>query len=68
MKTRSFSAAPLIAAMIMVLAAGCGHAAATAASAKPEEPSITVAAIPAADLAGLYIALADGLFARQGCT
>ena len=66
MNTRSFSVAPLIAVVIMVLAAGCGNAAATAASARPEEPDITVAAIPAADLAGLYIALADGLFARQG--
>jgi NitT/TauT family transport system substrate-binding protein len=66
MNTRRFSAAPLIAVVIMVLAAGCGNAAATAASAKPEEPDITVAAIPAADLAGLYIALAEGLFARQG--
>ena len=66
MNTRSFSVAPLIAVVIMVLAAGCGNAAATAASAKPEEPDITVAAIPAADLAGLYIALAKGLFAQQG--
>ena len=66
MNTRSFSVAPLIAVVIMVLAAGCGNAAATAASASPEEPDITVAAIPAADLAGLYIALADGLFTRQG--
>ena len=66
MNTRSFSAAPLIAVVIMVLVAGCGSAAATAASAKPEEPDITVAAIPAADLAGLYIALDEGLFARQG--
>jgi NitT/TauT family transport system substrate-binding protein len=66
MNARSFSAAPLIAIVIMVLAAGCGNTAATAASAKPEEPGITVAAIPAADLAGLYIALAEGLFARQG--
>ena len=65
MSTRSFSAA-LIAVMIMVLAAGCGNAAATSASARPEEPGITVAAIPAADLAGLYIALAEGLFTRQG--
>lgn len=66
MNTRSFTAAPLIAVVIMVLAAGCGNAAATAASAKPEEPDITVAAIPAADLAGLYIAQDKGLFARQG--
>jgi NitT/TauT family transport system substrate-binding protein len=38
----------------------------TAAAANPEEPDITVAAIPAVDLAGLYIAQDRGLFARQG--
>jgi NitT/TauT family transport system substrate-binding protein len=32
----------------------------------PELTDITVAALPAADLAGLYIALDQGLFARQG--
>ena len=36
------------------------------ALAQPEEPNITVAAIPADDLAGLYIAQDDGLFAKQG--
>jgi NitT/TauT family transport system substrate-binding protein len=36
------------------------------ASAKPEEPDITVAAIPAVDLAGLYIAQDQGFFAQQG--
>ena len=50
----------------MVLAAGCGVAAAAAAPSTPEEPDITVAAIPAVDLVGLYIAQDDGLFARQG--
>jgi NitT/TauT family transport system substrate-binding protein len=38
----------------------------TAAAPNPEEPDITVAAIPAVDLAGLYIAQDRGLFARQG--
>jgi NitT/TauT family transport system substrate-binding protein len=38
----------------------------TSAVPKPEEPDITVAAIPAVDLAGLYIAQDRGLFARQG--
>jgi NitT/TauT family transport system substrate-binding protein len=38
----------------------------TSAAPKPEEPDITVAAIPAVDLAGLYIAQDRGLFARQG--
>jgi len=31
-----------------------------------EEPDITVAALPAADLAGLYIAQDYGFFAQQG--
>jgi ABC-type nitrate/sulfonate/bicarbonate transport system substrate-binding protein len=60
--------------MIMILAAGCssksgstgGSAALTAAVPKPEQPDITVAAIPAVDLAGLYIAQDRGLFARPG--
>jgi NitT/TauT family transport system substrate-binding protein len=54
--------------MITILAAGCGsrNGIATAAATTPEEPDITVAAIPAVDLAGLYIAQDRGLFARQG--
>jgi NitT/TauT family transport system substrate-binding protein len=65
MKTWNWCAAPLIAAAIIVLAAGCasGHA---AASARPEKPDITVAALPAADLAGLYLAQDDGFLAQQG--
>ncbi len=43
-----------------------GNAALTSAFPKPEEPDITIAAIPAVDLAGLYIAQDEGLFARQG--
>ena len=38
----------------------------TVLAASPEEPDITVAAIPAVDLAGLYIAQDRGLFAQQG--
>ena len=69
MNTRSFCAALLITAVIMVPTAGCttaGGNAPTSASSKPEKPDITVAAIPAVDLAGLYIAQDKGLFARQG--
>jgi NitT/TauT family transport system substrate-binding protein len=73
-RTRRFLAVPLAGAMIMILAAGCssksgstgGSAALTAVVPKPELPDITVAAIPAVDLAGLYIAQDRGLFARQG--
>ena len=66
MKTRSVRLVPLIAAVTMALASGCATGAATPAAAPPEEPDITVAAIPAVDLAGLYVALDQGLFARQG--
>jgi NitT/TauT family transport system substrate-binding protein len=70
MNTRSLRAVPLITAVIMILAAGCsisgGTTAATLAAAQPEEPDITVAAIPAVDLAGLYIAQDEGLFGEQG--
>ncbi len=70
MNTRSFRAVPLITAVIMVLAAGCStagsNAASTSAAVTPEVHDITVAAIPAVDLVGLYIAQDDGLFAQQG--
>ena len=70
MNTRSFCAVPLITAVITILVAGCSISGstttATLATAQPEEPDITVAAIPAVDLVGLYIAQDDGLFAEQG--
>jgi NitT/TauT family transport system substrate-binding protein len=70
MRTRRFLAFSMAGAMIMILAAGCGakgsSAALTSVVPKPEQPDITVAAIPAVDLAGLYIAQDRGLFARQG--
>ena len=66
MNTRSVRLVPLIAAVIAALASGCGAVAATPAAPPPEEPDITVAAIPAVDLAGLYVAQDQGLFARQG--
>ncbi len=68
MSTWSFRVAPVIAAMIMVLA-GCTNApsgATLASTAKPEEQNVTVAAIPSVDLAGLYVAQDEGLFAKQG--
>src|ERR1700685_375331 len=66
MHTWKSRAAAFVAAMITVLATGCGSAAGPVAQSAPEEPDITVAAIPATDLAGLYIAQDDGLFAQQG--
>ncbi len=70
MNTRSSRVVLLFMAVIMVLVAGCGSAAGNAgsesAAARPEEPDITVGAIPAVDLVGLYIAQEDGFFAQQG--
>jgi NitT/TauT family transport system substrate-binding protein len=67
MSTWNLRAAPIIAAVVLSLA-GCtggqGTAALDAAAGSGQE--ITVAAIPASDLAGLYVALDEGLFARQG--
>ena len=66
MRTRGFLAWII---GVTVLAAGCGSGASSAAltsAPKPEKANITVAAIPAVDLAGLYIAQDRGLFARQG--
>jgi NitT/TauT family transport system substrate-binding protein len=66
---RSFRTVPFTTAMIMTLAAGCGSVSGGTPSAgppDPEEPDITVAALPATDLAGLYIAQDQGLFAKQG--
>jgi NitT/TauT family transport system substrate-binding protein len=69
MRVRRSWAAPFF-SMIVALATACssagGSATLTSTAATPEEPDITVAAIPSVDLAGLYIALDKGLFARQG--
>jgi NitT/TauT family transport system substrate-binding protein len=70
MKTRGFGAVPLMAAVIMVVTAGCStagsHPASTLAASRPEVTDVTVAAIPAVDLVGLYIAQDEGLFGEQG--
>jgi len=68
MNTGHVRAAALAAAVIMMLA-GCAGAHSNAglvALTKSGESNVTVAAIPSADLAGLYIAQDEGLFARQG--
>ena len=74
MKARGSWMAALSAAAIMIISAGCSSAGGAVPAGAvpadpglvPEEPDITVAAIPAVDLAGLYIAQDRGLFARQG--
>jgi NitT/TauT family transport system substrate-binding protein len=55
--------------MLVGLSAGCASGAGTPADSaltQSGETDITVAAIPSNDLAGLYIAQDDGLFAGQG--
>jgi NitT/TauT family transport system substrate-binding protein len=68
MSTRSSWMNALIGAAIMIISAGCSAAngATSGAVPPPEDADVTVAAIPAVDLAGLYIAQARGLFAGQG--
>ena len=69
MSTWSYRAVPVGAALVMVLAActsAPGSASFASAGASPDEPDITVAALPSVDLAGLYVAQDQGLFARQG--
>ena len=62
-----FRAAPVIAAMI-IFVTGCTAASTATFAALPgrAQQDITVAAIPSVDLAGLYVAQDEGLFARQG--
>jgi NitT/TauT family transport system substrate-binding protein len=67
MNMRKFRAALVTAAATVSMVAGCSTAPGTA-TAQPDRDlsDVTVAALPAADLAGLYVALDDGLFAQQG--
>ena len=68
MNTGHVRAAALAAAVIMMLArcaAAQGDAGLTVLT-KPGDRNVTVAAIPSADLAGLYIAQDEGLFAPAG--
>jgi len=69
MNIRSFRMVPVTVSVIVALTAGCSSVSSTVSA--PPLPDaglsdITVAALPAADLAGLYIAQDQGLFAKQG--
>ena len=59
-------AIPAAATAVALLAAGCASATGASAPASVEKPYLTVAAVPAADSAGVYIAQQDGLFKAQG--
>jgi NitT/TauT family transport system substrate-binding protein len=62
---RTFRVLSAVAATAL-LAAGCASADGSAAPAALEKHDLTIAAVPAADSAGVYIAQQDGLFAAQG--
>jgi NitT/TauT family transport system substrate-binding protein len=47
---------------------GLGGGGATAPASPPEQPAITVAAVPTAEEGGLYVAQAQGFFRQQGLT
>jgi NitT/TauT family transport system substrate-binding protein len=56
-------------AIALIALSGCGGMAATAGSTSPNElqkTTLNVAVVPAVDSAGFFVALHDGLFARQG--
>jgi NitT/TauT family transport system substrate-binding protein len=60
--------APPLAIALMVLS-GCGSLAATAASTSSnglQKTTLDVAVVPAVDSAGFFVALHDGLFAKEG--
>jgi NitT/TauT family transport system substrate-binding protein len=57
----------MLLAVLMLFVTGCSQGTDTATlTAQSEETDITVAALPSGDLAGLYVAKADGFFAQQG--
>lgn len=60
--------APPLAIALMALS-GCGGLAATAASTSPnglQKTTLNVAVVPAVDSAGFFVALHEGLFAKEG--
>lgn len=57
---------PVAAAVAALLATGCASASGSAAPAGLEKTNLVVAAVPAADAAGLFIAQQEGLFSAEG--
>jgi NitT/TauT family transport system substrate-binding protein len=59
-----------VAALVLLAAAGCAGVAGagSAAGGGLEQTSLNVAVVPAVDSAGFFVALHEGLFAREGLT
>ena len=67
MKIGHVHPASVLATAIAMVACGCSASGTTANLADVGQPaSITIAAVPSADLSGIYIALDQGLFTREG--
>jgi NitT/TauT family transport system substrate-binding protein len=68
MSVRNMYAALAAITLIAAALAGCTKSDGTGATATTvqEEPDITIAAVPSADLAGVYLAQDDGFFAKEG--
>ena len=56
----------MVAAVALVLAAGCSSRGAGTATARLEKTDLNVAVVPALDSAGFFVALYGGLFKAQG--
>jgi NitT/TauT family transport system substrate-binding protein len=63
---RTRGAALLAAAAMLVLAGGCPGGESAGAPPGVEKPDLKVAVVPALDSAGFFIALYQGLFAKEG--
>jgi NitT/TauT family transport system substrate-binding protein len=69
-RSRTRILAPPLAIALIALS-GCGGLAATAESTSPnglQKTTLNVAVVPAVDSAGFFVALHDGLFAKEGLT
>jgi NitT/TauT family transport system substrate-binding protein len=66
MITRNFRVMSALFILTIFVLAGCGAAGNSATATMSEGTDITIAAVPSADLASVYIAQDDGFFAKEG--
>jgi len=66
MARRRRGAALLVAAATVAFASGCSSSGSAGAPPSVEKPDLNVAVVPALDSAGFFVALYEGLFAREG--